>query len=130
MRDEALKIEDRLRAFERAECSPGEFRIGDAHHAAALGAEDRLDDDIAAERFECGDRRVGILTDEGIRNGQAGCLQSHDGQILVDAESRAPAADSAPVFREEQGRAADPCERRLARAIPAAWCGRRRHHLN
>ena len=85
MAHELLQIEDRLRPFQGAEGAPGHFRIGDAHHAAALGAEQRLDDDVAAqsrERFQGG---VGVLAHDGRRHEQAGRFQPGAGQVLVHA---------------------------------------------
>ena len=47
----------------------------DAHHAAALGAEQRLDDDVAAEGRERLQGGVGVLADDRRRHRQAGGLE-------------------------------------------------------
>ena len=86
MADELLKVEDRLRPLKGAEGAPGHFGVGDADHAAALGAEHRLDHHVAAQRGERFQGGVGVLTDDGRRHAQAGRFQQGSRQILVHAD--------------------------------------------
>ncbi len=59
-------------------------------HAAALRAEQRLDDHVAAQQLERLQGRVGVLADDGGRHAQAGRLQQGRGQVLVHANLDGP----------------------------------------
>ena len=70
--DHLLQVEDALRALQGAEGAPGQLRIADADHAAALGAEQRLDHHVAAQHVERLQGGVGVLADHRRRHAQAG----------------------------------------------------------
>ena len=59
-------------------------------HAAALRAEQRLDDHVAAQDLERLQGRVGVLADDGGRHAQPGGLQQGRGQVLVHADFDGP----------------------------------------
>ena len=70
MPDELLHVEHGLRAFDGAEGAPRDLDVADANHAASLGAEQRLDDDVAAEPFKRLHRGLEPLADERGRSWQ------------------------------------------------------------
>ena len=65
MTDDLLEIEDRADPFERMKRAPGQLAMADADQAAAFGAEQRLDDDVAAQLIERLEGRCGRLTGPG-----------------------------------------------------------------
>ena len=82
--DEFLQIEHRLELRERLENSHRKIRIRHANDSAPLAAEQRLDDDVAAESFKSGERVVGVLADPGARRVESGGLQACGRQVFVD----------------------------------------------
>ncbi len=79
-----LEIKHGADAFQGVERSPGQLAIADAYQAAALGAEQRLDDDVAAEHVESRQGGRGRLAGPGRRDGQAGRVEEGQRQVLVD----------------------------------------------
>src|SRR5436190_22163597 len=83
--DELLQVQHRPKLAQGGTGSPGEVAVGDAEEALAFGAEEGLDDDVAAELVVGEQGLVEGLTadrrrDRMPRGGEAGCAGE-----LVDA---------------------------------------------
>ena len=68
MFDELLQVQHALQPFQRPKRAPGQLSVGDADHASAFGAEQRLDHDVAAEGSKRLQGGVGVLTGDGLRH--------------------------------------------------------------
>ena len=81
--DELLEVEHRARHLEGPAGPVGEVGVGHPHDPSALGAEERLDDDVAAERLE---RRQGVVdafAHAGSRRGDARVLEERRREVFV-----------------------------------------------
>ena len=87
--DHPLQVEHGAGAFQGAEGPPGQLRFADADHASALGAEEGLDDDVAAQGGERLQGGVGMLADHRGRHRQAGRGEPGGGEVLVHARLQA-----------------------------------------
>ena len=69
---------------------PGQLAVADPDQAPPLGAEERLDDDVAPERVECRQRLGRRLPGPGRRDRESRRLEQGQRQILVDGRFDGP----------------------------------------
>ena len=94
-RDRALDVVDGPLQLQGAEHSMGHIAVLDAHDPVAHGAEQRLDDDVAAQPLERPHRAVVALAHDRGRGGHAGQREHRAGPRLVDRPlDRARAVDA------------------------------------
>jgi len=82
--EELLQAIDVAPQLQGAEETIGAVGVADPDHALALGAEQRLDDDVPAELLERRQRVAEALCHDRARGRQAGGLEERRGVVLVD----------------------------------------------
>ena len=90
MPHDALKVEDGAQPFEGVKGPPRQLLVADPHQAPPLGAEQRLDDDVAPQRLECLKGLGRRLSGPGRRDRDARRLEQRQRQVLVDGRFDGP----------------------------------------
>ncbi len=90
MSDELLQVQDSLHAFNRPKRSPRQVYVGHPQHTPAFRSEEWLDYDVATEILERFEGGVGVLTNDGSGNSQAGGFQASAGEVFVHTRLESP----------------------------------------
>ena len=116
-RERLLQVVDGALELERVEDAVGDVAVVDPRHPGAHRAEQRLDDDVAAELVEGLERVLGALAGDRPRRGDPGPGQQRRGEELVDRPlDRARAVDDGHAPRHERVQHVDAEDHLLERA--------------